>query len=128
MNLTDKRVILFILLIIMIPMNLVKASDRYSIDWYTIDGGSSTSSCGQYQLTGTIGQMDTAQSRGSLYRLFGGFWPGTSLFFIGFHDFIIFSDILLYIKSNMSGDYDNDIYAEDFKRLTKSLLKNLPLY
>jgi len=47
----------------------------YSIDWFTIDGGG-TSTGGVYSVTGTIGQPDASQQAmtGGNYSLVGGFW------------------------------------------------------
>lgn len=47
----------------------------YSIDWYSIDGGSGTSTGGVYSVTGTIGQPDAgATMSGGSYSIDGGFW------------------------------------------------------
>ena len=50
-------------------------AQNYSIDWYKIAGGGGTSSNGQYNLSGTIGQPDaSAAMTGGNYSLTGGFW------------------------------------------------------
>ena len=50
-------------------------SDEYDLSWYTIDGGGGESTGGDYILTGTVGQPDSAASSGSgPYWLHGGFW------------------------------------------------------
>jgi hypothetical protein len=46
----------------------------YSIDWYKIAGGGSTSTNGQYSIAGTIGQPDAGVLGGGSYTLQGGFW------------------------------------------------------
>jgi len=53
----------------------------YDLTWNTIDGGgamSSTSSDGQFELSGTIGQPDAGPGSGGMsggeYELIGGFW------------------------------------------------------
>jgi len=50
------------------------AGIRYSIDWYKISGGG-TSSGGTYQVSGTLGQPDAGgMLGGGVYSLTGGFW------------------------------------------------------
>ena len=51
-----KTTILLLAVLVFVPIVYAE----YSISWYTIDGGSGTSSGGLYQLTGTIGQPDAA--------------------------------------------------------------------
>lgn len=51
----------------------------YALDWCTTDAGGGTSSGGDYALSGTIGQTDTAVISGDRYRVEGGFWPGLIL-------------------------------------------------
>jgi hypothetical protein len=51
------------------------SAQSYSIDWYKIAGGGGTSSGGNYQLSGTIGQADAGSTMsGGAYSLTGGFW------------------------------------------------------
>lgn len=53
------------------------ARGQYAIDWSTIDGGggSSTSTNGQYSITGTIGQPDAGPTlTNGPYSVTGGFW------------------------------------------------------
>lgn len=38
------------------------SAQPFDISWYTIDGGGGTSSAGQFQLSGTIGQHDAGKS------------------------------------------------------------------
>lgn len=52
-----------------------KPADTYTVDWYTMDGGGTTSlSSGTYTLSGTIGQFDAGTESGGSYQLNGGFW------------------------------------------------------
>jgi len=51
---------------------LVAHAQNYSIDWYDIGGGG-TSSGGQYSLSGAIGQPDAGAMAGGGYSLSGGF-------------------------------------------------------
>ena len=51
------------------------SAQSYSIDWSTIDGGSSTSTGGVYSVSGTIGQPDAGGSMtNGQYSVTGGFW------------------------------------------------------
>jgi hypothetical protein len=51
-------------------------AQNFSIDWFTIDGGGSTSTGGIYSVSGTIAQPDAnAQPMlGGNFSLMGGFW------------------------------------------------------
>jgi hypothetical protein len=59
-------------------------AQQYSIDWHKVAGGGGSSSGGQYQLSGTIGQHDatTAMSGGN-YSLTGGFWAISAIQTVG---------------------------------------------
>lgn len=49
----------------------------FDIHWYTIDGGGiSTSTGGDFSLSGTIGQPDAGTLSNDTFTLDGGFWPG----------------------------------------------------
>ena len=65
---------------------------NYQIVWSTIDGGGGTSSGGQYELVGTIGQPDASYSEGGNYEVLGGFWPGGPLCFVDFKHFARFAE------------------------------------
>jgi hypothetical protein len=53
----------------------VAAITGYTLDWWSVDGGGTTSSTGgDYSLGGTIGQPDAGTSSGGDYTLEGGFW------------------------------------------------------
>ena len=47
------------------------------IRWYTIDGGGGVSTGGTFQVSGTIGQPDTATLAGGTFEVRGGFWGGS---------------------------------------------------
>jgi len=50
-------------------------AQRYSIDWFTVDGGGGTSTGGVYQVSGTVGQPDAWPTMsGGNYSVDGGFW------------------------------------------------------
>ena len=53
-------------------------AQRYSIDWFTIDGGGGASAGAGYSLIGTIGQPDAGILAGGIYSLAGGFWEVVS--------------------------------------------------
>jgi hypothetical protein len=46
----------------------------YSIDSFTIAGGSGTSTGGAFAVSGTLGQSDAGTMSGGNYSLAGGFW------------------------------------------------------
>jgi len=54
-------------------------AQSYSMDWFTVDGGGSTSTAGSYSMTGTIGQPDAGTLNGGSFALQGGFWPGLAV-------------------------------------------------
>lgn len=48
---------------------------QFSVDWFTIDCGSGTSSGGTYSVSGTIGQPDAGgPMTNGPYSVIGGFW------------------------------------------------------
>jgi len=49
-------------------------AQSYSIDWYSMDGGSGTSTGGVFSVTGTIGQPDAGHMAGGNFSIDGGFW------------------------------------------------------
>ncbi len=51
----------------------------YALDWFTIDGGGSTSTGGVYTLSGTLGQPDASTMSGGTYTIAGGFWSLNAL-------------------------------------------------
>jgi hypothetical protein len=80
----------------------------YQIVWYTIGGGGGQSAGGQYVLTGTIGQADTASSKGGNYKLLSGFWPGWPLCFVDFPNFTIFAEYWLQTGTGLPADLNGD--------------------
>jgi len=57
------------------PASAAPRTTSYTIDWYTIDGGSMMNlQGGTYTLSGTIGQSDAGTLSGGNYKLNGGFW------------------------------------------------------
>lgn len=57
------------------------AGEVYAVDRYTIDGGGGSSSGGNYEIQGTLGQPDAdplQPSTGGTFEITGGFWPGLS--------------------------------------------------
>lgn len=59
-------------------------STGYSVDWYTIDGGSGSGEGGRYSLNYTIGQVDAGWSGGSGFSVYAGFWGGITQFWRNF--------------------------------------------
>jgi hypothetical protein len=55
-------------------VSVLVSPERYTIDWWTVDGGGDTSTIGQYSLSGTIGQPDAGTMSGGNFTLQGGFW------------------------------------------------------
>lgn len=70
------KVNLLILIVVMLAAGTaLTRGQQYSIDWYTVDGGSGSSTGGVYSVTGTIGQPDAGSPMtGGNYSLAGGFW------------------------------------------------------
>ncbi len=61
------------LITVLVPM--LALAQSYSIDWHKVAGGGSTSSGGQYSLSGTIGQPDASSAMvGGNFSVTGGFW------------------------------------------------------
>src|SRR5258706_14955898 len=46
-------------------------AQSYAIDWFTLDGGSGTSTGGEYSVSGTVGQQDAGVMSGGEYSLVG---------------------------------------------------------
>ena len=67
--------VLFLLLLFILPV-LAQSGGGYDLKWSTTDGGGGSSAGGVYNLSGTIGQPDTAVISGGGYILSGGFWFG----------------------------------------------------
>lgn len=59
---------------ISVGVAIASSGGDYTLDWYTIDGGSGTSSGGDYTVSGTIGQPDAGKMSGGDYAVTGGFW------------------------------------------------------
>ena len=59
------------------PAQAQSPEQTYTLDWWTVDGGGTTSvSGGGYTLGGTAGQPDPGVLTGGSYTLGGGFWRG----------------------------------------------------
>ena len=80
---------LFLFFTMLIPV--LSFSQPYSMDWYKVSGGGGTSSNGQYNISGTIGQQDAGgPMAGGGYSLTGGFWALISVVqTVGLPDLII---------------------------------------
>jgi hypothetical protein len=64
------------LVLFLTALALPPPSHKFSIDWYTIDGGGGISSGGGFEVAGTIGQHDAGTLSGGSFKAEGGFWPG----------------------------------------------------
>jgi len=70
-----KGILITCVLIIFLTTAVSAADEGLSIDWYTIDGGGTTSASGNYTLSGTIGQADAGELvSGDTYTISGGYW------------------------------------------------------
>lgn len=58
----------------LLTVSTASAQTNYSLDWWTIDGGSGASTGGVYSVTCTIGQPDGGAMSGGNFTLEGGFW------------------------------------------------------
>ena len=78
-------------------------AEELTIDWWTIDGGGEMSTTGgDFELSGTVGQSDAgAAMTGGAFELTGGFWVGAA------EDEPCFGDL----------DGDNDIDLADLAQL-----------
>jgi hypothetical protein len=54
------------------------AGQQFSMNKYTIDSGSATSTSNDYQIIGTIAQPDTSEMQSSDFVIRGGFWSSAS--------------------------------------------------
>lgn len=69
------KIIIFVLLIsLTLVGGVLAAVQSYDLGWWTVDGGGGTTSGGNYQLKGTIGQPDPVVMAGGNFSLQGGFW------------------------------------------------------
>ena len=51
-------------------------AQRFSVDWFTIDGGGGASAGTAFVASGSIGQPDAGTLSGGVFVLQGGFWFG----------------------------------------------------
>ena len=76
----SKRIMLLVLLGICLMFSTAILAAAHttagdlSIPWWSVDGGGSTSSGGQFSLSGTAGQPDAAISTSGSFSLTSGFW------------------------------------------------------
>jgi hypothetical protein len=68
-----RTVLIFVWLLLGGGLCMTQAQS-YSVDWLRVAGDESTSSNGQYSVSGTIGQYDAGPMSGGNYSLTGGFW------------------------------------------------------
>ncbi|MGA2172540.1 MAG: hypothetical protein ABSG82_05940 [Sedimentisphaerales bacterium] len=104
----DKKVLSLLSCLLVLMTIVTSAFADYEISRYTINGGGGTSTGGQYKLTGTIGQPDTAYSKGDSYELLGGFWSDGPLCIVDFEQFSIFAGYWLETGSGLPADLNGD--------------------
>ena len=69
-------VLIFALVVLVLLTSSVLAvaqAGEFSLPWYTIDGGATSSQAGSFELSGTIGQPDAGALSGGEFSLAGGF-------------------------------------------------------
>lgn len=67
-----------LILLILLGGATLAQSSRFTLSWWTLDGGGRASSSGQFATNGTVGQADTGSMASEQYSLNSGFWdaPG----------------------------------------------------
>ena len=108
----------------------VSAQSDYEISRYTIDGGGTTSSGGDYTLSGTIGQSDASlvSHVGLAYTLEGGFWHGIDICTVDVDDLKNFLAQWLTQGPNNPADFNADDIVDmyDFRWIHQYWLENCP--
>jgi glucose dehydrogenase len=75
----SSAVVVAVFATLLFTVMVLAASEGFSIDWWTVDGGGGTSQGGDYAVSGTIGQPDAGSPMsGGDYTIVGGFWSGAS--------------------------------------------------
>ncbi len=74
-----QRLLLLLLFLLLAGSGLAfaAANSRYTLDWWTVDGGGGMSSNGRYTLQSTIGQPDAGEMGNGRYTLLTGYWDGS---------------------------------------------------
>lgn len=66
-----------LLLSLLIGSVIMAAPTALTLSWWTVDGGGSQSTGGNFALVGTAGQAEAGnQSSGGSFQVNGGFWNG----------------------------------------------------
>ncbi len=77
---TPRRAVLAVGLLLIAAIAVTQMGGGFDLSWFTIDGGGGTSqsSGGEFELSGTIGQPDAGMmmSADGVFTLEGGFWGG----------------------------------------------------
>ena len=130
----------FSIMVFVLAIGVAIAQD-YEIDWHTVDGGGQMSSSGgDFELSGTIGQADAGQMTGGDFALRGGFWAALECPMVP-SDFDADCDVDLedftVLESSMNGpdqapgdpitdlDGDNDCDVNDFSILATQFTGSL---
>lgn len=68
-----------LLLSLLLGSAIMAAPTALTLPWWTVDGGGSRSTGGNFALVGTAGQAEAGnQSSGGNFQVNGGFWNGGS--------------------------------------------------
>lgn len=77
-----KRALILVTIVLLlagVSLSVAQGS-RYTLDWWTVDGGGGASNDGRHALQATIGQPDAGQMGDGRYTLLSGYWDGSGRF------------------------------------------------
>ncbi len=75
-----KYVLLFVMvLFLLVSGAMALGNGRFSLPWWTVDGGGGTSQGSTFTVSGTMGQTDAGTASGNVFTLTGGFWGQTPM-------------------------------------------------
>lgn len=91
---------------IALTISAAASGTDFDLDWFTVNGGGATwTAGGDFELSGTIGQVEAGTLVGGDYDLIGGFWGGVTG-----------------LSAPGDCDGDGDIDLDDFQVLAECLL------
>lgn len=116
------------LITITILCTLAANANQYEITWSTIDAGATNGAGGQYEITGTIGQHDTAISSADQYTLSSGFWAGNFGCIVKLTDLIVLAEWWLDTQQGLPADIDQSgtVDFADFAHIAEFWYRNCP--
>lgn len=99
----------------------------FEMTWSTLDGGGGTSTGGQYDLTGTIGQFDTGVSSAGTIINSAGFWPGNFGCMVNLEDLLVFAQEWL-SRGTTAADLDRSgkVDVGDFAIFSREWMDGCP--